>query len=149
MGNGIYQPLADELGAAPIQHIGKLLVRWRPQPEKEKVIDEDRMAGPRDFKVLKQNKLGGRRPEATRLPVPGTRPPTAGAEARGSAEPVPEEVGWGALGRSKHGSGTTILRGAYSGVRLSTALAEMMRSTPGSLNPKMLARKFSSDGRIL
>ncbi|MDO9291652.1 MAG: YhbY family RNA-binding protein, partial [Hydrogenophaga sp.] len=28
--------LADELDAAPIQHIGKLLVLWRPMPEKEK-----------------------------------------------------------------------------------------------------------------
>ena len=25
--------IADELGAAPIQHIGKLLVLWRPQPK--------------------------------------------------------------------------------------------------------------------
>src|SRR5690348_14881981 len=39
----MFHTLADELGAAPIQHIGKLLVLWRPQPEKEKVIDEDRM----------------------------------------------------------------------------------------------------------
>jgi RNA-binding protein len=28
--------LADELNAAPIQHIGKLLVLWRPMPEREK-----------------------------------------------------------------------------------------------------------------
>ena len=26
----MYQQLADELNAAPIQHIGKLLVLWRP-----------------------------------------------------------------------------------------------------------------------
>ena len=31
--------LADQLNAAPIQHIGKLLVLWRPQPEKIKEID--------------------------------------------------------------------------------------------------------------
>jgi RNA-binding protein YhbY len=30
----IYQTLADELNAAPIQHIGKLLVLWRPKPKK-------------------------------------------------------------------------------------------------------------------
>ena len=29
----MYQSLADELNAAPIQHIGKLLVLWRPKPE--------------------------------------------------------------------------------------------------------------------
>jgi putative YhbY family RNA-binding protein len=39
--------LADELNAAPIQHIGKLLVLWRPMPEQEKAIDEDRKPGPR------------------------------------------------------------------------------------------------------
>ena len=32
----MYQQLADELGAAPIQHIGKLLVLWRPKPAKAK-----------------------------------------------------------------------------------------------------------------
>ena len=38
--------LTDELGAAPIQHIGKLLVLWRPKPEKARELDEDRMPGP-------------------------------------------------------------------------------------------------------
>ena len=32
----MYQELADELGAAPIQHIGKLLVLWRPKSAKPK-----------------------------------------------------------------------------------------------------------------
>ena len=31
----IYAKLADELNAAPIQHIGKLLVLWRPKAAKE------------------------------------------------------------------------------------------------------------------
>jgi len=31
----MFQTLADELNAAPIQHIGKLLVLWRPLPERE------------------------------------------------------------------------------------------------------------------
>ena len=30
----IYMQLANQLNAAPIQHIGKLLVLWRPQPDK-------------------------------------------------------------------------------------------------------------------
>ena len=30
----MFQTLADELNAAPIQHIGKLLVLWRPPEEK-------------------------------------------------------------------------------------------------------------------
>ena len=32
----MYQQLAADLGAAPVQHIGKLLVLWRPKPEKPK-----------------------------------------------------------------------------------------------------------------
>ena len=61
--------LCDELNAAPIQHIGKLLVLWRPQPVKERAVDEDRMPGPRDVKVLKYSKRGGQRPEIKQLRV--------------------------------------------------------------------------------
>src|SRR3954469_1417910 len=43
--------LADELGAAPIQHIGKLLVLWRPPAEKEKAERDGRMPGPKVVKV--------------------------------------------------------------------------------------------------
>ena len=42
-----FNSLAEELGAAPIQHIGKLLVLWRPMPPKEKVEREGRKAGPK------------------------------------------------------------------------------------------------------
>ena len=37
----LFQALADTLGAAPIQHIGKLLVLWRPMPEKVKAERDD------------------------------------------------------------------------------------------------------------
>ena len=36
----IFLKAADQLSAAPIQHIGKLLVLWRPQPEKERVVED-------------------------------------------------------------------------------------------------------------
>lgn len=85
----MYQTLADELGAAPIQHIGKLFVLWRPQPEKEKVIDEDRMAGPRDFKVLKYSKRGGQRPEVKTLRVLGNQRLTPGGNVK-RAKPKPQ-----------------------------------------------------------
>ncbi|MEO6973895.1 MAG: YhbY family RNA-binding protein [Rhodoferax sp.] len=87
--NEIYKTLADELGAAPIQQIGKLLVLWRPQPEKEKVIDEDRMAGPRDFKVLKYSKRGGQRPEVKTLRVLGNQRLTPGGKVK-RAKPKPQ-----------------------------------------------------------
>ena len=65
----IYQTLSADLSAAPVQHIGKLLVLWRPQVEKERVIDEDRMPGPKDVKILKYSKRGGQRPEVKTLRV--------------------------------------------------------------------------------
>ncbi|MFM7532457.1 MAG: YhbY family RNA-binding protein, partial [Rubrivivax sp.] len=42
--------LTERLGAAPVQHIGKLLVLWRPIPEKDKEPREDRRPGPRMVK---------------------------------------------------------------------------------------------------
>ena len=53
--------LADELGAAPIQHIGKLLVLWRPMPPKEKAEREEPRPGPRVVKILKFSKSGNHR----------------------------------------------------------------------------------------
>ncbi|MDB5751755.1 MAG: hypothetical protein JWP65_2176 [Ramlibacter sp.] len=74
----MYQQLCDELGAAPIQHIGKLLVLWRPKPEKVKPEDEDRKAGPREFKVVKNSSRGGQRPEVKRVRVLGNQRLTSG-----------------------------------------------------------------------
>ncbi|MBU1357862.1 MAG: YhbY family RNA-binding protein [Gammaproteobacteria bacterium] len=76
------QTLADELDAAPIQHIGKLLVLWRPIPEKPREIDEDRMPGPRDVKVIKYSKRGGQRPEIKTLRVLGNQRLTPGGTVK-------------------------------------------------------------------
>ncbi len=59
----MFQQLADQLNAAPIQHIGKLLVLWRPKPAKPRSLDEERRPGPKDVKVIKHSKRGGQRPE--------------------------------------------------------------------------------------
>lgn len=76
------QSLAEELNAAPIQHIGKLLVMWRPQPDKAKTVDEDRMPGPKDVKVLKYSKRGGQRPEIKTLRVLGNQRLTPGGQVK-------------------------------------------------------------------
>ena len=93
----IFQNLADQLSAAPIQHIGKLLVLWRPQPEKERVVDEDRMPGPRDFKVLKYSKRGGQRPEVKTLRVLGNQRLTSGGQIK-RAKPKQKSVKKRSLG---------------------------------------------------
>jgi len=77
-----YQTLADALDAAPVQHIGKLLVLWRPQAEKAKPVDEDRMPGPRDIKILKHSKRGGQRPEVRVLRVLGNQRLTPGGQIK-------------------------------------------------------------------
>jgi len=74
----IYQELCDTLGAAPIQHIGKLLVLWRPKPKKVKAEDEDRRPGPREFKVIKNSSRGGQRPEVKKVRVLGNQRLTSG-----------------------------------------------------------------------
>lgn len=78
------QLLADELTAAPIQHIGKLLVIWRPLAEKARPVDEDRMPGPRDVKVLKFSKRSGQRPEVKTLRVLGNQRLTSGGQIKRS-----------------------------------------------------------------
>ena len=80
----MFQTLADELNAAPIQHIGKLLVLWRPQPEREKTAEDDRMPGPRDVKVLKYSTRGGQRPEVKTLRVLGNQRLTSGGQIKRS-----------------------------------------------------------------
>jgi RNA-binding protein len=82
----VYQQLADQLNAAPIQHIGKLLVLWRPIPAKDRAgnEDEDRKPGPRDFKVLKYSKRGGQRPEVRTVRVLGNQRLTPGGQVKRS-----------------------------------------------------------------
>lgn len=87
----MYMALADALNAAPIQHIGKLLVLWRPKPEKAKAEDDERMPGPRDVKVLKYSKRGGQRPEVKTLRVLGNQRLTPGGQVK-RAKPKQKSV---------------------------------------------------------
>lgn len=70
--------LTDAMGAAPIQHIGKLLVLWRPLPPKERIERVDRMAGPRIVKILKFSKSGNHRPQVKRIKLLGNQRIAAG-----------------------------------------------------------------------
>ena len=40
--DGVLEQLSVRLSAAPVQHIGKLLVLWRPIPPKERTPRDDR-----------------------------------------------------------------------------------------------------------
>ncbi|MES2423786.1 MAG: YhbY family RNA-binding protein [Pseudomonadota bacterium] len=89
------QELTEEFSAAPIQHIGKLLVLWRPMPEIAKVAperDEDRKAGPREFKVLKYSTRGGQRPEVKTLRVLGNQRLTPGGQVKRAKPPKQKSI---------------------------------------------------------
>lgn len=74
--------LADTLDAAPIQHIGKLLVLWRPVPPKEKVEREDRKPGPRTVKIVKFSKSGNHRATVKKVKVMGNERVTPGGQIK-------------------------------------------------------------------
>jgi putative YhbY family RNA-binding protein len=85
------ETLAEELDAAPIQHIGKLLVLWRPIPPKEKKVDEERRPGPREVKVLKATRPG-QRPEVKVLKVLGNQRLTPGGKVKRAKKPTQRSV---------------------------------------------------------
>ena len=74
--------LADKLNAAPVQHIGKLLVLWRPMPEKDKVTKAGAMSAPRVVKILKFSKSGNHRAQIKKITVFGNQRVTAGGEIK-------------------------------------------------------------------
>jgi RNA-binding protein len=65
--------LADRLDAAPIQHIGKLLVLWRPAPPPEAPTRESAGAGPRLVKIIKFSKSGNHRAQVKSVRVLGNQ----------------------------------------------------------------------------
>jgi len=78
----IFATLADALNAAPIQHIGKLLVLWRPVPPKEKVERADRKPGPKVVQILKFSKSGNHRAQVKKIKVLGNERIAAGGELK-------------------------------------------------------------------
>jgi|SRR5438132_7899168 len=80
--DGILATLAEQLDAAPIQHIGKLLVLWRPIPPKVKAERDDRLPGPKIVKVLKFSKSGNHRPQVKKIRVLGNQRIAAGGSLK-------------------------------------------------------------------
>ena len=70
--------LTGTLNAAPVQHIGKLLVLWRPIPPREKVEREDRMPGPRTVKLVSFSKSGNHRATVKKVKLYGNQRVAAG-----------------------------------------------------------------------
>jgi putative YhbY family RNA-binding protein len=74
--------MADKLNAAPVQHIGKLLVLWRPVEDAVAEEPADRKPGPRTVKILKFSKSGHHRPQIKKVTVFGNQRVTAGGSIK-------------------------------------------------------------------
>ncbi len=79
---GMLATLAENLSAAPIQHIGKLLVLWRPVPPKEEAPREDRKPGPRIVKLVSFSKSGNHRATVKKVKVFGNERVAAGGQIK-------------------------------------------------------------------
>ena len=74
--------LADSLNAAPVQHIGKLLVLWRPVPPKVAAERDDRKPGPRTVKIVSFSKSGNHRATVKKVQVFGNERVTSGGQIK-------------------------------------------------------------------
>ncbi len=75
-----YETLCTELGAAPIQHIGKLLVLYRPRQETVKEAKATRGKGLREVVVVKTHPT--KRPTVKKITLKGNERLTAGGNVR-------------------------------------------------------------------
>ncbi|WP_197341036.1 YhbY family RNA-binding protein [Ralstonia solanacearum] len=86
----LYDTICARLQAAPVQHIGKLLVIWRDgpaylkenQPKELHPIRKTTGAAPRSVVVRKPNPNSTRRPKPIRLSVLGNERVTAGGNVK-------------------------------------------------------------------
>jgi hypothetical protein len=77
---GFYESICAELGAAPVQHIGKLLVLYRPKKEVVKEAKATRGKGLREVVIVKTNPT--KKPTIKKLMVKGNERITAGGNVK-------------------------------------------------------------------
>ena len=78
----MYESICAELGAAPVQHIGKLLVMYRPKKEEEKQRSDRKGPGMREVTIVKPSASGTKRPSVTRVLLKGNERVTAGGNIK-------------------------------------------------------------------
>jgi RNA-binding protein len=95
---GIYETICEQLDAAPIQHIGKLLVLYRPKKETPKERSEKRGKGLREVTIVKPSPSGTKRPTVQKVILKGNERVTAGGNIK-RAKPRQTSSKKSALGR--------------------------------------------------
>lgn len=94
----IYETICDQLDTAPIQHIGKLLVVYRPKKEAVKARSESRGKGMREVTIVKPSPSGTKKPSVTKVMVKGNERVTQGGSIK-RAKPRQSSVKKSRLGR--------------------------------------------------
>lgn len=78
----MYETISEQLGAAPVQHIGKLLVLYRPKVEAEKTRSGTAGKGMREVTIVKASASGTKRPSVTKVLLKGNERVTQGGNIK-------------------------------------------------------------------
>jgi RNA-binding protein len=78
----IYETICEQLGAAPVQHIGKLLVVYRTKAEEVKERSTKSGKGMREVTIVKPSPSGTKRPSVTKVMVKGNERVTQGGNIK-------------------------------------------------------------------
>jgi RNA-binding protein len=78
----MYETICDKLDAAPIQHIGKLLVLYRPQKDEPKERSAKRGKGLREVTIVKPSPSGTKKPTVTKVILKGNERVTQGGNIK-------------------------------------------------------------------
>ncbi|MEO8598633.1 MAG: YhbY family RNA-binding protein [bacterium] len=74
----MYDTICENLKAAPVQHIGKLLVVYRPRKEATKERIEKKGRGMREVTIVKPSASGTKRPTVSKVMLKGNERVTEG-----------------------------------------------------------------------
>ncbi|MBV7536730.1 YhbY family RNA-binding protein [Duganella sp. sic0402] len=77
----MYETICEQLKAAPVQHIGKLLVLYRPKVETEKARSSSGK-GMREVTIVKASASGTKRPSVTKVLLKGNERVTQGGNIK-------------------------------------------------------------------
>jgi RNA-binding protein len=79
----IYEQICEELEAAPVQHIGKLLVLYRPKADTVKERTTTRAGkGMREVTIVKPSPSGTKKPSVTKVLLKGNERVTQGGNIK-------------------------------------------------------------------
>jgi putative YhbY family RNA-binding protein len=78
---GMYEQICAELECAPVQHIGKLLVLYRPKVEAEKARGKTGK-GMREVTIIKASASGTKKPSVTKVMLKGNERVTQGGSIK-------------------------------------------------------------------